>query len=378
MKKILLTFCVSLSVLCFSSIGRTFGQGCVAIRGFSTCGGSTGGGIILQPGESLVGTNFRYFKSFRHFRGTHQEANRVEDGTQVINHSYFVDLSLNYAISSRITASLTIPYVNHSRSSMYEHGGNPPNGLGERHTTAASGLADMRIGAGYWIFNPETSHKGNMTVGLGLKFPTGNDGAKDIFYNQGPDKDQDIEAVVDQSIQPGDGGLGITFEMQGYMMLSENLLINGNIYYLVNPRETNGVLTRSGSSEYSVPDQLAVRLGVNYISPVHGLAFYLGARDECVPSSDLIGGSAGYRRPGYVISMEPGLNYSLGNVSAFFSVPIALVRNRTQSYQDKIRTEETGVFTQGDAAFADYLINASISWRFNTRKNKTEIISIDL
>lgn len=359
------------------SLNLASGQGCVAIRGLSGCGGFTGGGIFLQPGESQLGLNFRYFKSFRHFRGKEEETYRVEEGTQVINHSYFLDLSLSYAITQRFSANLVLPFVYHTRSSMYEHGGNPPNGLGERHETSASGLGDMRFSAGYWIFYPETHHDYNLSVGLGLKIPTGNYQATDLFYNQGPERNIDREAVVDQSIQPGDGGVGISFEIQGFYMISDNFLFNGNFYYLINPRETNGILTRNVNSEFSVPDQYAIRLGVNYLTPVHGLAFYLGARDECVPASDLIGGSDGYRRPGYVISIEPGISYSLGRLSAFVSVPIALERNRTQSYLDKKRTEETGEYRHGDAAFADYLINASLSWRFNHRNHPRKLIDLE-
>jgi hypothetical protein len=359
------------------SLNLAAGQGCVAIRGLSGCSGFTGGSIFLQPGESQVGLNFRYFKSFRHFRGKEEETQRIEEGTQVINHSYFLDLTLNYAITSRLSANLVLPFVYHTRSSMYEHGGNPPNGLGERHITSASGLADMRISAGYWIFNPENHHNYNLSVGLGFKIPTGNYRATDLFYNQGPDRNEDREAVVDQSIQPGDGGFGVSIELQGFYMISENFLINGNFYYLFNPEETNGVLTRNGSSEFSVPDQYAIRLGVNYLTPFHGLTVYLGGRDECVPATDLIGGSDGYRRPGYVISIEPGISYSLGRLSAFVSVPIALERNRTQSYLDKKRTEETGVYRHGDAAFADYLINASISWRINLKKPRLKLIDLE-
>jgi hypothetical protein len=45
-------------------------------------------------------------------------------------------------------------------------------------------------------------------------------------------------------------------------------------------------------------------------------------------------------------------------MTLFASVPVALARNRTQSVPDKNKTTLTGVFTQGDAAFADYSINA--------------------
>lgn len=339
-------------------------QGCVAIRGFSSCTGTIGGGANLSKGQFLFGSGFRYFKSFRHFRGSHEEAERVANGTEVINHSYFLDLSLNYGLSDRWYANIVLPFVYHDRSSMYEHGGNPPNGLGERHHTSSRGLADMRIGVGYWLFNPETHDRYNYALGVGLKLPTGSYNYTDVFYNQGPDRDEDRTAVVDQSIQPGDGGWGIALDLQGYHSLSDKFMVTTTLYYLLNPMETNGVLTRNGNDEFSCPDQFAARIGFNYMTGIHGLALYLGGRTEGVPSSDLIGGKAGYRRPGYVNSVEPGVSYNVNNMSLSLNVPIALYRNRTQSYADKKATQETGTYRHGDAAFADYLISIGFSYRF--------------
>lgn len=51
-----------------------------------------------------------------------------------------------------------------------------------------------------------------------------------------------------------------------------------------------------------------------------------------------------------------------GDVPHLLGVPIA--RNRIQSYQDKERTRTSGRFIQGDAAFADYLVNLNVSFRF--------------
>jgi hypothetical protein len=49
--------------------------------------------------------------------------------------------------------------------------------------------------------------------------------------------------------------------------------------------------------------------------------------------------------------------------SLYLSVPVALQRNRTQSYADKLQTGSTGIKVQGDAAFADYLINIGCTIR---------------
>jgi len=348
---------------------ETNAQGCVAIRGNASCGANLNANTVnVGKGEFNLLFSYRYFKSFRHFRGDHEEVHRVEEGTEVINNSSFVDFGLSYGISNRLFANAILPFVFHDRSSMYEHGGNPPNGLGERHETISSGISDVRLGIGYWLFEPG-KHDFNYSLGIGIKLPTGSYDYTDTFYNQGDNDDQDIDLVVDQSIQPGDGGTGIALDIQGFHMLNHNLSLLTNFFYLINPRETNGVLTRRGTSEFSCPDQYAARLGLNY-SSLNGMSAYLGGRIEGVTASDLVGGDAGYRRPGYAVSIEPGFAYAFDRFSLFVSVPLALYRNRVQSYQDKVRTEETGVYRHGDAAFADYLISFSAAYRFGGAHHK--------
>ena len=346
-------------------------QGCVAIRGASSCGTGMGSSFNLMKGELLAGTSFRYFKSFRHFRGSEEETHRLEQGTEVINSSYFFDLTLSYGITDRLYGNIIIPAVYHSRSSMYEHGGNPPNGIGERHETSSKGLADMRLWMGYWLFDPAANHF-NYSLGLGLKLPTGNYNYQDRFYNQGPNRDQDLEKVVDQSIQPGDGGTGFTVETQGFHPINKKITLNSTFYYLFNIKETNGVMTRNGRSEFSCPDQFAARLGVSYVTD-KGLSVYMGGRVEGVPANDIIGGSSGYRRPGYVISIEPGLTYVKKMFSFNLNVPLAIVRNRIQSYEDRQRSLQTGNYVHGDAAFADYLISTGIFYRFNSHKKEKPV-----
>ncbi len=84
----------------------------------------------------------------------------------------------------------------------------------------------------------------------------------------------------------------------------------------------------------SVPDQYMARAGVSL--QFDRLNVSAGMRDDCLPVHDLIGSSDGFRRPGFIISAEPGVTYVFNRVSLYSYVPIALVRNRTQSVPDKI------------------------------------------
>jgi hypothetical protein len=146
----------------------------------------------------------------------------------------------------------------------------------------------------------------------------------------------------------------------------------GNFYYLSNPREQNGVRTYretlspglSNEAIMSVPDQYMARGGFNY-APAFAKGFIAsaGVRLEGIPVYDLIGGSGDFRRPGYIWSVEPGVSYRTGKGNFFATVPVAFIRNRTQSVTDKENSQKTGVFRQGDAAFADYVINIGFSVR---------------
>jgi hypothetical protein len=48
----------------------------------------------------------------------------------------------------------------------------------------------------------------------------------------------------------------------------------------------------------------------------------------------------------------------------FLYTPVALKRERPQSYPDVLKTNDTGVFSRGDAAFADYSFNLGMSFKF--------------
>jgi hypothetical protein len=346
----------------------TMAQGCVAIR-------STGGmNCSLEDSHHdstqwTVSFNNRYFKSYKHFVGTVEQEDRVNNGTEVINHNYSTDIFISKNLNSRWSVGINLPMVFNARSSMYEHGGNT-GGPSARRTTHSSGLGDVRIGVYRWLLDPMKHMKFNMQAGLGIKLATGDYRFQDYFYKNDSTK---TLGPVDQSIQPGDGGTGITTELNVFWNVATRVNLYGNFYYLINPREQNGVSTARGGiptaasilygmEVMSVPDQWMIRAGVNYYIDRFTASF--GVRREEIPVYDLVGGSNGFRRPGYVVAVEPGLTYALKKANIFISMPYAVTRNRTQSVPDKIRTQKTGVFYQGDAAFANYSVNVGMNIRF--------------
>jgi hypothetical protein len=361
MKKIFL-----LTVIYMIAHYSLYSQGCVAIR-------STGAVCTKQDPHNVdkwqLNTSYRYFKSFRHFVGTEEQKQRIAQHTQVINHQHSLNLTLVRHFNMRWSVAVDLPLLMNTRSSLYEHGGNSAGQAG-RHNTSSSGVGDMRITGYRWLLDPMKSMNGNIQVGLGVKLPTGNENVQDYFVKS--DSVQ-LRGPVDQSIQLGDGGFGVTTEINAFYNFSNKVGVYGNFYYLINPRGENGVSTGRGEKQpsqsaidyetttMSVPDQYMARAGVNL--NFNRLSTSAGMRMECIPSSDLIGNDKGFRRPGYVLSVEPGASYSFKKFVAFATVPVAVQRNRTQSHADKLRTAATGVYAKGDAAFADYSINVGLSFK---------------
>lgn len=342
-------------------------QGCVAIR---SNGNSCSRGLPGQDKGWNMNFNTRYFRSYKHFVGTEEQKERVEAGTEVINHSLSFDWTLTRHFNKYWSLSVGVPILSNVRSSMYEHYGNSSTSPNARNNTRSFGLGDIRLTAYRWIFDPAKAHKGNLQVGLGVKLATGDYEVQDYFRKNDSTY---VVGPVDQSIQLGDGGTGIITELNGYYNFSHRSGVYASAFYLINPREQNGVSTSRGgpasaiaikyfTNTMSVPDQFMIRAGYSYMN--QGLTLSGGLRVEGIPSSDLIGGDRGFRRPGYIISAEPVIAYMFKKANLYLSVPVALHRDRTQSYSDKLRTAETGTHVQGDAAFADYLVNVGMTFRF--------------
>jgi len=299
-----------------------------------------------------VFVGYRWQRSFRHFRGDHEEANRIEEGTEVENKLHQFDVGVNYQVSPRWSVNAGAPIMTVDRISH-----------GPGTVTESSGIGDMSVGAKFWILRPPSESRQNIQVGFSVKLPTGNPNVTDRVG--------DSTVVVDQSIQQGDSGTGFSLDYSAYKSIDRFTLFSTGAW-LFNPKNTH---TPTGWNElsrppgypgysrpgtiYSVSDQYLFQAGAAYALPKPiGLAVTATGRIEGVPARDIIGGSSGFRRPGYAVSVGPGATYSRGGDLWSVSVPIAVYRNRTRSVSDIERG------THGDAAFADYLILVGYSKTF--------------
>jgi hypothetical protein len=271
------------------------------------------------------------------------------------------DLSATYAFTPRFSLTLGIPFQLAERSQTYT---DPTTRTPVRYSTHGNGLGDMRLLGSWWLLDPAKNTKQNISLGLGMKFPTGDENVVDTFKAVVGGKVVNQDHAVDQSIQPGDGGWDIILDLLAFKEVFKNTTLYMAGTYFISPQEQNGVLTARGNiheAVESVTDSYLGRLGVGYaLFPKHGFSLNLAWRIEGVPVRDLVGGSEGFRRPGLALSIEPGFVWAKNKNTFSVSAPVAVYRNRERSVPDI----ETSPTAHGDAAFADYLILFGFSRRF--------------
>ncbi|HEY4282556.1 MAG TPA: hypothetical protein VGM62_05780 [Chthoniobacterales bacterium] len=337
-----------------------------SLGAISSCCSYTEESPYLQPNQWATSLSYRWLHSFREFHGDRELPYPTDPALYANTHVHGIDLTITYQATPRLSFTLEIPSQVGDRTSYYEHD------FVHKFTTGASGLGDMKLVATSWLFDPEKCREGNVALGLGVKFPTGEYDATDIFHQPtGP-----IERPVDPAIQPGDGGWGIVAEIAGFQQLYTRTYAYVQGVYVSNPRDINGVQQPTGNEPdftlgkfgyifNSVPDQYLGRLGVGYLLwPKLGLFVTLGARLEGVPVEDLIGDSRGWRNAGYAFSVEPGIAMDNGRFSFSVTAPVAVHRHADKNLTDREASKELNTDFGGNAAFADYLITASFSWRF--------------
>ena len=297
----------------------------------------------------LVNVSYRFQPSSRHFIGTVEQKQRELANNQIQNTYHIFDVSVERRMTPRLSLQGSLPILFAYRNQLYV----------PRGEYRVRSIGDMTLGGRAWIFRPPTESGGNIGVGLSLKLPTGKYNATGAALDR---TGQPIVATADQSIQAGDGGTGFSIDLQAYKPTYFGSMLYFSGSYLFNPRNTNGVSTfrtRAGEEVMSVTDQYLYRGGISHAVPkLRGMTATFGGRMEGVPVRDALGKSEGFRRPGYAISLDPGLMYARGSHIFSVSVPFAIERNRKKSVTDYRNR------FHGDAAFADYALVLSFSRRF--------------
>lgn len=263
-----------------------------------------------------------------------------------------MDLTATYNVTSRLSVTGTMPFVFNRISFLL-----PPKGVGvgTRFKNPVTGIGDVSLISRAWLLNPKKHSSFNISLGTGIKIPTGNFNPQytypDVFGHF------QRKAELPPSIMAGDGGTGMLFEVVAYksfkksFLRGSSILVSGN--YLSNPRVTNNTLSAisvlglassplaANGTTNSVPDSYAVR--TIYTMPVPGsseipalkrVKLQASYRWEGIRVHDLFGGNRGFRQPGYVMAVGPGATVRLPGALRFnVEVPITITQRIDASPQ---------------------------------------------
>ena len=348
-------FILSTLVLVFFN-GFANAQGCIVVRNISGFGQYNHINNSFDTSLWQLNITSRYFKSYHDYRGTVNLHTPEQD--EAVVKSFSTDFYLSRLMKNGWSVALSLPISANARTESKAHGGAGTT----RYTTNTFGLGDLRFTVYKWLLKTTVSQKGNIQLGLGIKLPTGDYKYQDYFHRNDTTK---VLAPVNPSIQLGDGGTGIITELNTFYFFNRSFNIYGNFYYLINPRDQNGVSVTGGRTPTtlqvatgnditSVPDVYSIRAGLNY--NYSKFSFSAGLRQEGSPVNDLFGGSYGVRRPGYNLSFDPGIVYMMKKVSLYLYVPIIIARTIKQNVPDANATKITGIYTSSPGGSGDYSV----------------------
>ena len=347
-----------LMVLGYTSANQALAQGCILARSPEQSGLPTEQGGILLPNHWQITIAERHQFSYKHYVGDAYQEYRAQDHTQMLNRINLVTANLTYQWTPRISFELDMPYLFASRRKE-----------GATIKYQSTGIGDLVVGSNLWLRKPTHSPRTNLSLGVGVLMPTGNDNVQNTVDTNttGTGSATTVTAPVDYSIQPGNGGWGMMMQWMGYYRLRSSLTFYSQGDYIAMQGGTNGIArgatqstTQPLNNKVAIADQYLLEGGAAFPLPrVKKLTATFSIRDEGVPARNLFPVSNdGFRRPGFAVSAGPGLQYSRGANILTANVYTALHRDRTVSYPDSVYG------THGDAAFAQYLWLASATHRF--------------
>lgn len=323
------------------------GQGCMPLRFTSPALGGQQA-AFLQPHEWQVGVFARRVATNRFFVGTQEDETKAPLGQPLNLRLNTIDLAVTFATSERFSLTLTTPVA----YSTIEN--TQPDQ--QRHKISNSGVGDINVTGNLWLGAPTRHPNGNVSLGFGVKAPTGR-------YHTTGDVHDSVgnvsQAPLVQTVQLGDGGWALMLQTQAF----QQVFPRGSVYfsgsYSVSLRQHTDVLRAPGLL-YAVPDFYSARLGLAFgLKAEPSLSVSLGGRIDGTPVGNLIGGKTDFfRSAGYTLFIDPGVSLQDGPSQFTLSVP---VRVRHNYLNIKLSNGQTRV---GAGGVGDFVIFAGYSRRF--------------
>ncbi len=287
-------------------------QGCVCQKQ----GSPVFGGLetYLQDGQWQLTMGYRGYRSTEHFRGTARAPEL--DGNGPVNRQHAVVADLTYALTDRWNIGVSAPW--YSNGFAVRRTG-PASSMPYFQDTPVNGIGDLGSRAKYWLFSTDNPTR-NVSLSAGVKFPTGSATRTGVVSGR--------TVPADVSIQMGDKSWGVTTGLSAFRDY-RRVSVYGAFQYLFVPRNVTGTPTFFGSLGNatntvlnSAADQYSSQVGgavtLRRGWPVPTVAY----RVEGVPIRDVFGTSDGFRRPGMIGFIEPGVNLRLRDNLMSFSIAV--------------------------------------------------------
>ena len=324
-------------------------QGCMPLH-FTTPSLGGEGIVFLRPHQWQVGLAGRRVATDKFFVGDTEKPSAGPFGQGVNLWLNSADLSLTYALTEQTSVSLSVPFFSGTAEQT--------NADTQRHQVSNTGVGDISATVNRWLWAPSRNPTGNMSLGLGLKAPTGGYHAMGDFYSS---TGVVTQSMITPTMQLGDGGWAILAQTQAYRQVFARTAAYASGLYSASLREHTDEVWGGWPTKFlSVPDVYTARAGLAFaVAPDQGVSASIGGRVDGTRMSDLFGGRDDYKRsPGYYIYVEPGLAWSTGPNQFTLSVPVRL---RSNYYTV---TLSDGTEKLGAGGVNDFIVYAGVSRRF--------------
>jgi hypothetical protein len=279
-------------------------------------------GPYLQKGEFQINAYWSRFSTDETFRGYDRiSTSSVFEGGNTLN------LQGAYGLTPRLNLTAEVPYIFTSYWSNVV--------AGTRYYQHVHGFGDTVIGGRLWLLDTKKHPKQNFGIGLGLRLPTG-DSNYQVSYPDSKGKNI-IDRPVYPAIQPGSGALALRLSTQGFRSFKHFSLYGSGLYLFslkkqndtyafgaaVNPAGPTAVA--ENVRYLTAPDSYQFSGGVSAPIPhLKGLSLSIGSQIAGVPVYNVLTDTAGYRQPGYLVTLNPGAAWDTGFATYYLTIPIRM------------------------------------------------------
>ncbi len=333
----------------FGGVSALAAQGCEPIR-FTTPINLGGEGKTYQPAhEWQLTLAYRHLESADWFVGRAENPALAPGGSSPVFKIHTLIGDVAYSINDRVRLHVSVPFSTGTFTRLWA----------DRivHEQRASGIGDISVTGELWLLDPRMHDAGNVSIGLGVKAPTGSHTLASRFYSA----TAAVDFPADQTIQPGDGGWGVQTQLQAFRQFTSRMFGYASGSYLISPKAQSDVEWQPNTKVYwSVPDVFSARLGgALSVLDNQRLTISLGGRVDGIPLHDLFGGGddSTIKRTSRVTFVDPGLSVSTGRGTLTLSTPIRVSVDRKKSLFE----QKTNALNGG--GFAKFLVFVSYAHR---------------